>query len=74
MTYRNPVSMSTVVASAAVMLAIGVGGYAHLANTIDTSSSRANTAAVTALRSQLQFWETAANQEAGELHDLQAKP
>ena len=66
MTYK------AIIAGAVVVLA-GAAGFGYLANTISTSFSRTDTAAVTALRSQLQFWETDANQEAGELHDLNCK-
>ena len=76
MTYK------AIIAGAVVVLA-GAAGFGYLANTISNDNAHAEaeitaihqqgTKALTTLRSQLQFWETDANQEAGELHDLSCK-
>ena len=73
MTYK------AIIAGAVVVLA-GAAGFGYLANTISNDNAHAEaeitaihqqgTKALTTLRSQLQFYQTEANQEAGELHEL----
>ena len=59
-----------------VAVAVVAGGNGYLVNAIGTDNdhARAQVATITALRAEVKFWETAADQENGELHELQAKP